>query len=159
MNKYTFTEGEIDNLRYGDQRFGDFLSFIEAKDPSKYKPIGNLLELTKNIYQAKHGIVTSNNTVHIDKTMPMITNTNSTEEEILAGYILTFSLMIKSSKNLIKSDVPADVQIQILNYCYETACDKSLWVCFQIEHYMHSLKFMHGGMGGLPGRTPDLEEP
>ena len=103
--------------------------------------------------------MTTNNTIHIGKTMPMITDTNSTEEEVLTGYILTFSLIVKSSKNLIKSDVPADVQVQILNYCYEKACEQSLWVCFQIEHHMNSLKFMHGGMCGLPGSKPDQEAP
>jgi len=154
-----FSENEIYNLRYGETRFTEFLEQIYNQHSNNFEPINNMTEWSKNIYIDKNGTVSSTNKINIGKTILMTLDDASTDEQSLAGYILTFMQIINKSAKLVDTGIPITEQIKILDGCYEHLCSKSFWTCYQIELHFHNLTYMHGGQRGLPGTKNYNVEP
>ena len=73
------------------------------------------------------------------------------DQEALAGYILTFDIIIKQVA-VIRDEhkVPVKAQVQLLQLIYGKVIEKSPWIFYQIENYFNNQDFMIGGFGGLP---------
>ena len=154
-----FSNHEIDNLRYGQIRYTELLELIYNQHPEQFEQIDNLLEWSHNIYINKNGAISPTNKINIGKTILMTLDDASTNEQSIAGYILTFIQIIHKSSKLIAKGISATELRKILDKCYNHACNKSFWSCYQIELYFHNLSYMHGGYNGMPSTKMNSIEP
>jgi len=141
-----FTEEEIENFRYGDLRFKEYMNYVASC--GEYEAIDDLTNWAKQQFAAKFE---ENTPINIGKTGGWAISDNSTDQEALAGYILTFDIIIKQVA-VIRDEhkVPVKAQVQLLQLIYGKVIEKSPWIFYQIENYFNNQDFMIGGFGGLP---------
>ena len=141
-----FTEEEIENFRYGDERFKEYMNYVASC--GEYEAIPDLTNWAKQQFAAKFE---ENTAINIGKTGGWAISDTSTDQEALAGYILTFDIIIKQVA-VIRDEhkVPVKAQVQLLQLIYEKVVEKSPWIFYQIENYFNNQDFMIGGFGGLP---------
>lgn len=146
-----FTENEIENFRYGDKRYTEYLDYIASC--GDFVPINELFNWSKFKFIESAG---EDAQFIIGNTGGMAVSDASTDEEALAGYILTFTIVIRKCSSVTEEDISKSALIQLLENIYEKVIHRSPWLLYQVENYFNNHPGMIGGCSGMPqGRNSD----
>jgi hypothetical protein len=147
MAEDTFTDEEIEDFTYGDPRLGEYLQY--SAGTHGWTPVENMTRQCMETFKTKFG---GDSGMYLGQTLGMAVAEDATQEQALAGYILSFHLTAQLSRQM-EAYVPRAAQVEVLGQCYEHVANKFPWAFYQIENYFNNHPSMEGGSGGNPPRV------
>ena len=122
----------LDNCSYGTEEFGDTLQQIAQE--YDFTPIPDMLQWSKDYYN-QHINVFPATIAHFIK---MTIDKTSYDEEVLAGWILTFNAILTSKEKLSENGMPREAQLKVITELYKEVQERSKYMYYHVHNYFHT---------------------
>ena len=116
---------------YGTQEFEQILQSIAEEN--NFTPIDNMMEWSKDYYDTNVNIYPAT----IMHFIGMVINEDSSDEAVIAGWVLTLNSMLTSKEQLAENGMPRDAQQQIINDLFKKVQEKSRFIYYHVNNYFH----------------------
>ena len=122
----------VENYSYGTEEFGDTLRQIAEE--YDFTPIPDMLQWSKDYYN-EHINVFPATIAHFIK---MTIDKTGADEEVLAGWILTFNAILTSKEKLSENGMPREAQLKVITELYKEVQERSKYMYYHVHNYFHT---------------------
>ena len=128
----TMENTSMNNYKYGTAEYGEELQTIANE--YNISPILDMWGWSKQYYD-EHVNTWPATIMHF---ICMIIDEESSDDAILAGWILSLNSILTSKENLEQHGMPRDAQLQIIRELYNKIIRKSKFIYYHVENYFHT---------------------
>ena len=121
----------IDDYCYGTPEFGETLQTI-AREHS-FTPIENMMEWSKDYYDNNVNIYPAT----ILQFIGMVIDEESSDEAVLAGWILAFNAVLTSKEKLSEHGMPREAQKKLIIDLFVKVQECSRFTYYHANNYFH----------------------
>ena len=121
----------INDYCYGTQEFDETLQTIAQEND--FTPIQNMMEWSKNYYDTNVNIFPAT-ILHFIK---MVVDEESSDEAVLAGWILAFNAVLTSKEKLSEHGMPREAQKKLIIDLFVKVQECSRFTYYHANNYFH----------------------
>ena len=120
------------NYKYGSAEYSEELQIIASEHG--FIPISDMWNWSKEYYD-QHVNIWPATLLHF---ITMTIDENSSDEAIVAGWILSLNSILSSKENLEQSGMPREAQLKMIKEIYKKIINKSRFIYYHVENYFHT---------------------